>query len=245
MILKTPVRAIGWILKSHIDYFLSFSINLHSSYVFFTSIRTYISCCWFTWCWGPTLILGSDGAVSITYLRTRAMVCESGLLAVLMLTLIDARCSLTDPWLRFLFMTLEKLNGIHFSFVYDFVLWFFFYSCKVFFLLFHFLSVFIIIIFLFPDSFSFCRCNHFRNHQASLSFTRRVAKKIIFTKQTVHLRERNNLLVNLQFIHFLRSVSGAKKAAARCHYNFINFSLEMIHLWCAFFLDVSLTCFQR
>jgi hypothetical protein len=36
------------------------------------------------------------------------MVCESGLLAVLMLTLIDARCSLTDPWLRFLFMTLQK-----------------------------------------------------------------------------------------------------------------------------------------
>lgn len=149
------------------------------------------------------------------------MECESGLLAVLMVTLIDALCSLTDPLLRlFLFTELSKLNEFHF-FVCNRQLF-------AFFLVTLFISFWTFQLQILLSSWH----NHFQNHQASLSFTMR-AQKSFFTKQFI-CGARNNLLVNLQFIHFSLSprvvVGSDGKAAAKCHYNFINFSPEMINL---------------
>jgi hypothetical protein len=154
------------------------------------------------------------------------MVCESGLLAVL---LIDARCSLTDPLLRlFGSTTLAEIETkIHFfarrsvrplsgvalvisCLVCSFSLLRFLFLSFLFFLLFFLLTGAVASLLSIPDSFFLSSaCNHFGNHQASLSITMRAQKHHFSLNKQFICGARNNLLVNLQFIHFSRRFSGS------------------------------------
>lgn len=159
------------------------------------------------------------------------MVCESGLLAVL---LIDARCSLTDPLLRlFGSTTLAEIETkIHFSSRYgyavshlgvalvisclvcSFLTFLFLFFALLFFLLTGVSASSLSI----PDSFFLSSaCNHFGNHQASLSITMRAQKHHFSLNKQFICGARNNLLVNLQFIHFFSSslLSGSFSSSER------------------------------